>query len=289
MEQASKPVRNLRENPARRLEGTAAKRRPRAPRMKRIWLVLAALSVVVWAPMTAQRDSLRVFIRAGEKTHGPAGNGEHDYPTFLNDWTKLLTERGASVHGALRFPTADELARTDVMIIHKGDGGTCSLSERATLDAFTKRGGGLVILHDGMCSDDAAWFSAVAGAAKQHGEPNWARGVLKMHFVDNAHPITRGLQDFEFGDEAFFMLRTTPQMHPLVTTEIPQKGETVPQAWIYEHTQPGGKPYRAFVSMQAHYYRNFSQPAYQEMLLRGIAWAGQRDVSLLTGKSSSSR
>ena len=249
-------------------------------------LVLAVVSAMLWAPMTAQRDSLRVFIRAGEKTHGPAGNDQHDYPVFLNEWTKLLTERGASVQGALRFPTADELAKTDVMIIHKGDGGTCSPAERTTLDAFTKRGGGLVVLHDGMCSDDAAWFSTVAGAAKQHGEPNWSRGVLKMHVVDNAHPITRGLQDFEFDDEAFFMLRKTPQMHALVTTTIPQKGEVVPQAWVYENTQAGGKPYRAFVSMQAHYYKNFSQPTYQELLLRGIAWAGKRDVSLLTAKSS---
>jgi hypothetical protein len=41
--------------------------------------------------------------------------------------------------------------------------------------------------------------------------------------------------------------------------------------------------------MQAHYYKNFSQPTYQELLLRGIAWAGKRDVSLLTPKSTSSR
>lgn len=254
--------------------------------MKKVILVCAALAVVLAAPMTAQRESLRVFIRAGEKTHGPAGNDQHDYPQFLNEWTKLLKERGAAVDGALRFPTADELAATDVMIIHKGDGGTCSPSERATLDAFTKRGGGLVILHDGMCSDDAAWFSTVAGAAKQHGEPNWSRGVLKMHVVDGAHAITRGLQDFEFDDEAFFMLRKTPQMHALVSTTIPGRGEVVPQMWVYEHAQAGGKPYRAFVSMQAHYYRNFSQPTYQEMLLRGIAWAGKRDVSLLTARQS---
>jgi type 1 glutamine amidotransferase len=249
--------------------------------------VFALVASVLSTPLTAQRDTLRVFIRAGEKTHGPAGNGEHDYPTFLSDWRKLLSERGASVDGAQRFPTAEELARTDVMIIHKGDGGTCSPTERALLDTFTKRGGGLVILHDGMCSDDAVWFSTVAGAAKQHGEPNWSRGLLKMHVVDNSHAVTRGLPDFEFNDEAFFMLRTTPEMKPLVTTSVPQKNEVVPQAWVYEHTQAGGKPYRAFVSMQAHYYRNFSQPTYQELLLRGIAWAGKRDAALLTSRSSS--
>ncbi len=254
--------------------------------MKRLLLVVAALVAIVWAPMEAQREPLRVFIRAGEKTHGPAGNDQHDYPLFLKEWTQLLTERGASVEGALRFPTAEELAKTDVLIIHKGDGGTCSVAERTLLQAYTKRGGGLVILHDGMCSDDAAWFATVAGAAKQHGEANWSRGVLKLHFVDTAHPITKGLPDFEFNDEAFYLLTKAPGMHPLVTTVIPANGEVVPQVWVYEKTQDGGKPYRSFVSMQAHYHKNFAQPTYQELLLRGIAWAGKRDVSMLLPKKS---
>jgi type 1 glutamine amidotransferase len=250
--------------------------------MKNLLLVFAVLVVILWTPMAAQREPLRVFIRAGEKTHGPAGNDEHDYPVFMTEWTKLLSARGASVQGALRFPTAEELAKTDVLIIHTGDGGTCNLSERALLEAYTKRGGGLVILHDGMCSDDAVWFATVAGAAKQHGERNWSRGVLKMHFVDDAHPVTKGLRDFEFNDEAFFMLRKAPEMRVLATTALPQNGEIAPQAWVYERTQPGGQPSRSFVSMQAHYYKNFSQPTYQELILRGIAWAGKRDVALLT-------
>ena len=60
----------------------------------------------------------------------------------------------------------------------------------------------------------------------------------------------------------------------------------MPQTWVYEKTQPGGKPYRTFVSMTAHFYKNFSQPIYQQLILRGIAWAGKRDVSLLLPKKS---
>jgi type 1 glutamine amidotransferase len=259
------------------------------PAMKKRFLVFGLLVVFLWTPMAGQPDRLQVFIRAGEKTHGPAGNDQHDYPLFLQDWTKLLEERGAAVEGALRFPTAEELAKTDVMIIHKGDGGTCAPAERALLDTYTKRGGGLVILHDGMCSDDAAWFSTIAGAAKQHGEANWSRGLLKLQFVDKTHPVTKGLPDFEFNDEAFFMLRKAPGMHPLATTAVPQNGEVVPQVWVYEGTRAGGTPYRSFVSMQAHYYKNFSQPTYQELILRGIAWAGKRDVETLLPKKSTAR
>jgi hypothetical protein len=63
--------------------------------------------------LAAQQSPLRIFIRASAKTHGP---GQHDYPRFLEEWKKLLTERGAAVDGAQRFPTAEELAQTDVMI-----------------------------------------------------------------------------------------------------------------------------------------------------------------------------
>src|SRR5687767_14157530 len=252
-------------------------------------LPIAVLAGMLWTPMAAQREPLRIFIRAGEKTHGPVGNEEHDYPLFLKEWTKLLTDRGATVQGDLRFPTADELARTDVLIIHTGDGGTCSPAERALLATYTKRGGGLVVLHDGMCSDDAVWFASVAGAAKQHGERNWERGLLKLTIDDKAHAITKGLPDFEMKDEAFFMLRKAPGMHVLASTVMPVSKEVVPQAWVYEKTDAGGKPYRSFVSMQAHYYKNFSEATYQTLLLRGIAWAGRRDVNHLQPRSSSSR
>ena len=47
-------------------------------------LALALITVAVAAVPAAAQDSLRVFLRAGPKTHGP---GEHDHPRFLEDWT----------------------------------------------------------------------------------------------------------------------------------------------------------------------------------------------------------
>ena len=39
------------------------------------------------------------------KTHG---EGAHDYPPFIADWSKLLTDKGALVDGSFHFPTAQE-------------------------------------------------------------------------------------------------------------------------------------------------------------------------------------
>src|SRR5262245_21114628 len=50
----------------------------------------------------SQNRPMRVYIRVGLKSHGP---GQHDYPQFAADWSKLLTERGAIVDGSFHFPT----------------------------------------------------------------------------------------------------------------------------------------------------------------------------------------
>lgn len=246
-------------------------------------LVACALVGLVAAQEPATPNQpLRIFIRAGEKTHGAANNGLHDYPAFLGTWSTLLKERGAVVDGALHFPTAEELSRTDVLINFKGDGGTCSPAERALLETFLKRGGGLVTMHDGMCSDDAAWFATIAGGAKQHGERNSSSGAIKVAFVDREHEITRGIPDFEIDDEAFYGLRTTPELHVLANAAIPSSGEIVPQIWTAERQLAGGKPFRSFVYMLGHRIENFANPNVQTMMLRGIAWAGRRPVDLLT-------
>jgi type 1 glutamine amidotransferase len=246
-------------------------------------MAAALLGGVLVSPLAAQekKEPLRVFLRVGPKTHNPVGNGQHDYPAFLAEWSKLLLERGVTADGALHFPSAARLAETDVMVIYAGDGGMIGPAEREALEAYRKRGGGLVVLHDGMCSDDAPWFATVVGAAKQHGERNWSRGWLELRVVDHDHPITRGLEDFEMDDEAFYLLRTRPEMHTLLDAPLPVNDEVVPQAWVYESTLPGGQPCRSFVWMQGHYTARLLEPGPRDLILRGIAWAGKRPVEEL--------
>jgi type 1 glutamine amidotransferase len=243
-------------------------------------LRFVVLAAITCGTLAAQPQALRIFIRSSAKTHGAPDNGNHDYPAFLAGWTKLLTARGAAVGGAPRFPTADELLRTDVLIDYASDGANISPAERIVLDEYLKRGGGLVVIHDGMCGSDGAWFATVAGGAKQHGERNSSAGKLTLHFEDPANPILAGMSDFEMDDEMFFLLRMAPEAHVLATAPDPA-GKIVPQLWTYEKTVPGGRAYRAFVSLQGHRYSNFEQSAYQTILLRGIAWAGRRPLNEL--------
>jgi type 1 glutamine amidotransferase len=239
-------------------------------------------------PWDQNPDGMHIYLWAGLKSHFP---GQHDYPQFLADWSKLLTEHGAVVDGALHGPHAADLEHTDVVIIYKGDAGYLSVEERAALEAFVKRGGGLVSLHDSLCGPDPGYFASLVGGAKKHGEVNYTLGApIPYTVVDVASPIMKGMSNITIFDEAFYKMTWAqiPEMHVLATTVIPgtpsagtHKGEVVPQIWTYEHTVPGGTPARAFVWMQGHEYANFANYQIQLMLLRGIAWAAKKPVDAL--------
>ncbi|MET0213820.1 MAG: ThuA domain-containing protein [Vicinamibacterales bacterium] len=241
------------------------------------------------AQQDPQSPPLRVFIQAGLKTHA---EGQHDYPQFLADWSKLLTNRGAIVDGALHFPTARELSAADVLIIYKGDAGYLSQEDRATLDNFLRRGGGIVSFHDALCGPNPEEFAGFVGGAKKHGEVNYTlEADVPYTVVDTAHPIMKGVTNFSLKDEAFFNMTWSkqPEIHVLATAVMAKTpsagthaGEVVPQIWTYEKSLlPGAPAFRAFVWMQGHNYANFSDAQVQPMLLRGIAWAGKRPADAL--------
>jgi type 1 glutamine amidotransferase len=239
-------------------------------------------------PWDQNPNGMRIYIWAGLKSHF---SGQHDYPQFLADWSKLLTEHGAVVDGALHAPRTADLDHTDVVIIYKGDAGFLSDEEKAALEAYVKRGGGLVSIHDSLCGPDPAFFATLVGGAKKHGEVNYTLGApITYSVTDSSDPIMKDMTNLTIYDEAFYNMTWSqdPKVHVLASTATPgtpsagaHKGEVVPQIWTYQHTIAGGEPARAFVWMQGHEYVNFSNYQIQQMLLRGIAWAGKKPVDML--------
>lgn len=239
-------------------------------------------------PWHQNPNGMRIYIWAGLKSHLP---GQHDYPQFLADWSKILTEHGAVVDGALHAPSRADLEQVDVVILYKGDAGYLSEEEKTILEAYIRRGGGLVSIHDSLCGPDPTYFATLVGGAKRHGEVNYTLDApIPYTVVDSSNPIMKSMSNITIFDEAFYNMTwaQNPSVHVLATTVIPgtpsagtHKGEIVPQIWIYEHTLPGGQPARAFVWMQGHVYANFSNYQIQQMLLRGIAWAGKKPIESL--------
>lgn len=245
----------------------------------KIFLACAALCFL-GAQLLSAAEPLRVFIRAGVKTHGP---NQHDHPRFLAEYTKLLTERGLKVDGALKFPTAEQLDKTDVVVVYAADGMMITGADRANFEKFLQRGGGVVVIHDGVVSGDQnEWCKSIIGGAWIWPNDNpgktgtkFLEGQVGVFFVDGTHPISRGLSNFDWKDEIYYDLDMAPDVFVLATS-FHDINIIKPQLWTYEKTLAGGSaPYRAFVSLPGHEYTSFEAPQYRAILLRGIAWVGK--------------
>jgi uncharacterized protein len=256
----------------------------------RLLLAFFAFALVV---STCAADPLRIFLRGGPKTHGPAGNGIHEHERWMHDWTKLLADRGAKVEGALKFPTGEQLENTDVLVMYAAESGTIAGQDRENLEKFLKRGGGIVSIHDAVCGTHPEWFKTIIGGAWEHRHSKWFEGEVSFYYVDTAHPITDGCSNFDFEDEVYWDLHMMPGVRVLGASWGPTTRNTrggrlqphiydiIPQLWVYENALEGGAPYRSFVSIPGHQYKTFQLPHFRAVLLRGIAWAGKRDVDLL--------
>ena len=102
-------------------------------------IFLAVTRQTAWAqpgrgaplPQGQNRNGMHVYLWGGLKSHG---EGQHDYPQFLADWSKILTAHGAVVDGALHSPSSADLEHTDVVVIYKGDAAYLNDSQKAVLD-----------------------------------------------------------------------------------------------------------------------------------------------------------
>jgi type 1 glutamine amidotransferase len=231
-------------------------------------------------------EALRVFIRAGKKSHGP---GAHDFPQFLADWVPMLNERGAKAEGGLEFPTKEQLDRTDVLILHAQEAGNIKIGEeRKNLMEFLARGGGLVVIHAAAVSRDHDWFKGIIGGSWKFEQTKWLEAPLSLYFTDRENPITQHISNFDLDDEIYYDMEMLPEVKVLAAAYTPKakdtggkgnkeaqqraaeavakkKGVNVydiqPQVWTYEKEN-----YRAFTCIPGHWYKNFSpqRPAHHD-------------------------
>jgi type 1 glutamine amidotransferase len=269
-------------------------------RLARRWALLivalaAVMDLAAASVAHAQTDApLRIFLRGGPKNHGPAGNGLHDSEVWVREWMPLLASRGAKVDGGLTFPTAAQLANTDVLVMFAANAGTILGEQRASLEQFLKRGGGIVCLHDAVVTaQDPHWFKTIVGGAWENGVAKYFEGENTYYYVNPEHPITKAASNFTINDEVYWDLHMMPGAQVLAVSMKPPPrggaavpagsiGQLIPQIWVYEHQLEGGTPYRAFVSLLGHHFSTFASPHARAIVLRGIAWAGKRPADSLS-------
>jgi type 1 glutamine amidotransferase len=237
--------------------------------------ILSAVALLAVSVLALQAAPLRVFIRGGEKSHGPEA---HEHERFLIHWKKLLSERGMKADGAKDWPNAMQLSKTDVLVMYAQDGANATPEQKENLAQFTRRGGGIVVIHTAVVGQDTAWWKSVIGGAWVHGKTKWREGPMELNFSETKkpggpHPITVGAVDFKMDDEIYYNMDMSPDVRVLAESD---SGDGTPriqaQMWTYEKDN-----YRAFVSIPGHLYGTFERPGYRAILLRGICWVAKRD------------
>lgn len=243
---------------------------PPAPAPRSLKNVTPLLPPPGQAPSAA--PPLRILLSAGEKDHG---EGEHDYPLWLERWTTLLSlADGISVTPVVNFPTREQFAAADVAVFYSRNEGW-DFGAARILDEFQQRGGGLVYLHWAVRGReyDAALAERIGLASNVI---KYRHGVLDLAFTQTPHPIIEGFAGLRLTDESYWKLTGDPSRLGVLATSQ-EDNEPQPQLWVLER----GKS-RVFGCIPGHYTWTFDDPLYRLLVLRGLAWAAhQEDINRL--------
>jgi len=165
----------------------------------------------------------------------------------------------------------------DVIVMYDMVKGFTPEQQQAFVELLQK-GIGVVSLHHNMGAHrDWDEFRKIIGGkfvfkptkidGKDCPKSTWAHGeVLKVTIADKDHPITKGLKDFEIHDETYGKYYTSPDVTVLLTTDHPKNDPEL--AWVKDY----GKS-RVFFFMLGHDAKAWANPAFSEILSRGIRWA----------------
>ena len=146
---------------------------------------------------------------------------------------------------------------------------------RETLQAFVRRGGGIVGIH--AASDSHyhwPWYGEMLGARFQRHPPGTARGRLSI--ADAGHPATARLPGtLDHTDEWYAIRDWRPGSRVLLTLDPASIGEPAgapwPMSWTREHE--GG---RIFYTALGHTPETYSQTFFLDHLSGGLRWTLRR-------------
>lgn len=143
-----------------------------------------------------------------------------------------------------------------------------------------KTGIGFVALHHSICAQQEwpEYIKIVGGKyfekAGYVGSTDYRPSTyahdqdLKVSVADREHEITKGIADFTTHDEAYGGVYVSPKVHVLLTTEHPKSTRQI--AWV---TAYGKSP--IFCLMLGHDAVAYNNPAFRELLARGVRWAAK--------------
>jgi putative heme-binding domain-containing protein len=217
----------------------------------------------------------RLVLVASKQDHGP---GQHDYPAWQDKWMRLLSGIGSNTvaEKAWEWPSPAQWKAADVVVFYCWNH-DWSAARFAELDAFQQRGGGLALIHSAVIADqEPERLAERIGLSAQPGRSGYRHMPFDLTWTQPGHPLLQGMPDrIAFLDEPYWPLIGDPaRVHLLAVAEV--DGGSQPLMWTFERGRG-----RVFVSVLGHYFWTLDDPLWRLVCLRGIAWAGRRELSAL--------
>lgn len=270
----------------------------------RIILKTIAAFLALGLSTLAAADKKSILMLAGKPSHGP---GEHEHNAGIQLLGKCLTENVSGVkittHLNAEWPTPEELAKADTIVMYADGGGGHPALQGDHLQQLAKemkRGCGFVCLH----------YAVEPTTEKGNKEfVDWLGGCFETNWSVNPHweadfkelpqhAISHGVKPFATTDEWYFHMRFRDGMKgvmPILTAIAPESTMSrkdgphegnptvreevknkVPQhtAWAVEREDGG----RGFGFTGSHFHKSWGQNDQRKLVLNAIIWTAKMDV-----------
>lgn len=238
----------------------------------------------------------RILIVTGPSQHPP---GTHEVVAGARVLKELLEHAKdvgpLQVEHRTDWPTGKNALAGVATIVFTGDQFPAETLKdpgriKADLDAFTRRGGGIVCIHfaTGLGSNHVArdgehpllhWIGGYfAGGPHHQSVARVCKATLSP--TERAHPVLRGWKAFTIEDEPYWNNYfgkdgPAPNVTPLVTAMLPPEAprkEVV--GWAVERPDGG----RGMGIVLPHFYRNWRNDELRTLILNGVCWTAKLDV-----------
>jgi type 1 glutamine amidotransferase len=236
---------------------------------KLLLLTCLLVGISLSSCQTAKTSSIQVLLITGG----------HDYDK--EPFARLLAALPATIDqvehpNAYPLLKAESIAKYDAVILYDMPA-TISEEARRDIVAMLEKGKGVIVLHHALGSDNS-WpeFIRIAGGL-YHFEPWIKEGVeqpaatfkhgvdFTVKVADSAHPVTKGISDFQIHDETYNYMEILPTVHPLLATDEPTSAPLI--AWTNTYGNS-----RIVTLMLGHDSTAWENPSFIKFLSQSIQW-----------------
>jgi|TARA_Y100000310_G_scaffold317955_2_gene371457 type 1 glutamine amidotransferase len=228
-----------------------------------------------------------VWVWGVDKNHE---RGAHEYGWVMDRYVNTLLPMvpRIKVERAMYFPSDEQWAKADLIVFYAQQRAPWGEREYDLMDAFQKRGGGLMFFHlailEGSGLELAKRIGLAYATTRQGNGPTLWGPLAPVSLTDEGKKssLFAGFPDtFDVVDEHYWNLAgnasevtthlTAPGGPTNGSTRAPMPKELDGKRWPVVWTHEAGKG-RVFATVLGHNYFTFNDPYFRIILLRGMAW-----------------